>query len=1242
MRFAKPGSTRTTPPESPILPGDNPQAYIPGDRRRALARGEDLPRTTDGAAIFVDISGFTALTEALVEELGGRRGAEELTATLDRLFSALLERLHAWRGSVVYFSGDAVTGWIDGDDGLNATACALEMQRLVDRIGTMTTAGGRQVVLSIKVAVAVGRVHRFVVGDPSVQLIDVMAGRLMDALAAAEQQALAGEVVLEAGAMTALGKRVTVALTRSGSKGAVGVVQRLNIEVGDLRTKPPTPDLPIETVRRWLLPPVWERIAAGRGEFLAELRPAVPLFVQVGGLDFENEPGTPEVLGEFVTRCQRALGSLGGYVLQLTVGDKGVYLYAVFGSPIAHEDDHSRACEGALRLGQVLADLPVSDVRIGVASGLVRSGTYGHAQRRTFCCLGDPVNLAARLMARAPAGGVLVDGETAAAAGNHFRWAEIAPMTVKGKQQPIAVRSLLGHAQTAYSMAPQLHQERGAMVGRAEELTLLRGLWRRATDGAGQVAFIQSEPGIGKSRLVGELVGGLVAAGHQVAWGEAAPVTADSPYFALRGIWASLLELDLDAASGAAVAAAVATLDASLEIRAPLLAAVLGVGPPDNELTGGLARESRKASLENLLAQIAAIRAQSSPVAIVVEDCHWLDDSSRDVLGVLARGARRAPVFLVLTSRPDGTPMAGLPLGQGNHVREVQLGALPPSAAEELVITRHLLLTGARPSAAILSEITRRAEGNPFFMVQLVDYLGARLSGSPPAATDGIDLPDSMHSLVLSRIDGQPEGPRRAVKVASVVGRTFPSALVAEAYPDLGPPASVDEDLVAFATTRLIDLEDAADRRFAFAHSVTRDVAYDSLPFGVRSMLHGRVAETLESQMDGPIRHLDLLAFHYARSNDLQKRRRYLLAAADAAQAAYANVAAANYLELVLPQVEPHERGGILLRLADAKELSGDWSGAETAAQQAMEAANEVGDLGTHARALVARSELARKQGRYAEAEELLASAALEFGAASDESGQARVLHLRGTLLSQQGDAAGARAAYQSSLSLREALGDDAGVAATLTNLALVAEDEGDLDAAERIGQDALARRRGLGDRRAIGVSLTNMGMLATARGDLTAARTRFTEAEELAEEVGDPWLVAVARHNLGNVTRDMGDSAIAATNLQEAMATYFEYDDRWSLAHVFEDVALWLLSSGSAHDADAMTLLVAAQRVREEIGAPRFPPTEAQLEAALEPARARTAAALLQRAASAGAVAEIGNVFARADELLGLEEASG
>jgi class 3 adenylate cyclase/tetratricopeptide (TPR) repeat protein len=1212
-------------PAPALLRGDNPQAYVPGDRRRALARGETLPTTCTGAVLFVDISGFTPLTEALARELGGRRGAEELTATLDRVFAALLHRLHAWDGSVVYFSGDAVTAWMDGDDGLRAVACALEMQRVMDDVGRLTTPGGTQVTLAVKVAVAVGQARRFVVGDPDVQLVDVLAGSLMDSMADAEQHARPGEVVLDASAVASLGRRVRL----RGSRDGVGVVAGLVVRPDVPGEPEPYPDLPLDVARQWLLPPVWERIAAGRGELLAELRPAVPLFVQLGGLDFDHDPRSPEVLDAVVTTAQRCLAEVGGHVLQLTIGDKGVNLYAVLGSPIAHEDDATRACLGALALRRALGELPVTDVRIGIATGQLRSGTYGHDERRTFCCLGDAVNLAARLMSRAPSDGILVHGEVAAAA-RGFEWEELDPITVKGKARPVAVRALRGEATTFPRQRPE-HERLDALVGRDDELTALRLLWQRSARGDGQVVLVRADAGGGKSRLAAELVDGLVADGVSVAWTEATSATGSASYVPWRPVWWTVLGLEPGSATAEDVEAAVAALDESLVPRAPLLGPVLGLPFEDNSLTAGFDGETRKNSAEDLLTRLLRARAIRGPLAVVIDDAHWLGGLSGDLLTAVCRAVRDTGTLLLVTARPEDTTGAALPPLRGSHVTTLEMGSLDPDSAVLLVRERFAALGAPEPSSTTVTTIVGRAEGNPFYLVQLVDYLLAHRDDDP----DALELPLSLQTLVLSRIDGQPEGSRRAVKVASVVGRDFRTPLVASSYPDLGVEEQVHSDLLAMATTHLIEVEDESSRAFVFGHAVTREVAYDSLPHGIRTVLHGRVADVLEREPDGPVRHLDVLAFHYARSDVLPKRKHYLLTAADAARRAWANAAAVAYLELALPQVEADELPDVLLRLAEAQELAGDWAAAEATLDRCLHAALDVASTVHHARALAAQAELARKQGRYAEAEELLITAELEFVEAGERSGVGRVLHLRGTLASQQGDPQAARSSYEASLRVRRELGDEEGVAALLTNLALVAEDEGDLDEAERVGLDALGRRRGLGDTRAVSVSLMNMGMLATAREELDVAVERFAEALALAEEVGDPWLASVGRHNLGNAARDHGDLDAAQGHLLHALRAYADHNDRWSVAHALEDVAVWLVARDGDRDEDALVLMGAAEALREEIGAPRFPPTVAAIEMALVPARRRTPAERLDAAVADGRGLDQDAAVARAVVLL-------
>ena len=186
------------------------------------------------------------------------------------------------------------------------------------------------------------------------------------------------------------------------------VARRLTVEAHEAPAPEPEP-LADELVRPWLLPAVYERLRSGRGEFLADLRPAYPVFLRFGGIDYDDDDEAIAKLDDFVRRAQQIMAGFGGNVLQLTLGDKGAYLYGVFGSPVAHEDDAARAAAAALELRDLERTTEATGIQIGVTHGRLRSGTYGHAMRRTFVCLGDAVNLSARLMSAAPVGHIYVE-----------------------------------------------------------------------------------------------------------------------------------------------------------------------------------------------------------------------------------------------------------------------------------------------------------------------------------------------------------------------------------------------------------------------------------------------------------------------------------------------------------------------------------------------------------------------------------------------------------------------------------------------------------------------------------------------------------------------------------------------------------------------------------------------------------------------------------------------------------------
>jgi len=1186
---------------------DNPEAYIPSDRRRALAAGTEMRDRVEGAALFADISGFTPLTEALAQEFGPQRGAEELTANLNRVFHAIIAELDRFGGDVIYFSGDAITCWIDGDDGRRATAAGLAMQATIARVGEIMTPAGTHVQLAMKVAIAVGRARRFLVGDPDIQLIDVLAGRLIDELAAAEHLAEKGDVVLEQSACESLADLVELTATRVDEESGrrCGVVGRLLLDVDEAPVPPLDEPLDEGVVAEWLLPAVYERMRTGRGEFLAELRSAYPVFVRFGGIDYDTDEDAIDKLDEFVCRAQAIFDTYGGNLLQLTLGDKGAYLYAVFGSPLAHEDDAARAAAAALEVRDLEATTAATDIQIGLTQGRLRSGTYGHEMRRTFVCLGDAVNLSARLMSKAAPGEIYVSDEVKRATGEGFTWQQLEQIAVKGKAEPIVPHALTGYARRSQ----RLTRHRLPLFGRRKELEHLGLRLEAALSGAGSVVGISAEPGMGKSRLVAEFVRNVRRRGHLVAFGESQAFGRNTSYFVWREIWRTLFHLrddELEAVQLARLEQELERIDPELMARLPLLEPVVELEIPDNDLTRGFDAKLRKASLEGLLVACLRSRAARQPLVLVLEDCHWLDELSRELLGTLARAAASLRVVIVLAYRPASDTGDGLGVETLPHFSEIRLTELGHDETALLIESKLEQISGGGglPPEAFVRLVTQRAEGNPFYVEELVNYIaGQKIDLSDEAALKAIELPESLNSLVLSRIDKLSEEPRRTLKVASVIGRVFRAPILPDVYPELGDLATVEQQLERLRVADLVTPDVEADRSWLFRHVVAQEVAYESLPFAIREELHESTARVIEaSEPAGGEQHLDLLAHHYWRSTNLEKKREYLVRAGEAAQAKYANAAAIDYFRRIVPLLEGSDRWDVTRRLGEVLEVAGDWPGAEAAYRDALGLADRAGDESAAAWTDTSLADLARKRGDYDEATKWLRAALDRFEELGDKVGMGRVLQISGTVAATRGDFATAREQLQASVEIRRALGDKGALGALLSNLGIMAEYDGDYERSRTLHEEGLAYRIEAGDKGAVAISLMNLGNVLLLQGHVDEARARQEESLQLRRETGDPWMIALGEYNLGMLTRAQGDFATTRRLLAAALRVFDEQGDKWSLAFMLEDVAVLAVLEGDP--LVALRLAGAGAALRDETGAPRGQADQEELDAALAPAR--------------------------------------
>ena len=282
----------------------------------------------------------------------------------------MIAELDRYGGDVIYFSGDAVTCWLDGDDGLRAAAAAFAMQKVMDRVGEITTPAGVVVRLALKVAVACGAARRFVVGNPDIQLIDVLAGALIGHLAAAEHHANKGEVVLDESAVTSLRRRVTLGEARPDldSGRIVRVATALTVAVPDCSPTNPT-RFPTGSSG----PGCCRRSTSGSAPVAASSSPSCGRPIRCSFASAASTTTTMTRRSQSSTNSsgerQQIMTGYGGNVLQLTLGDKGAYLYGVFGSPVAHEDDAARAGAAALDLRDLERSTDARGIQIGLTHG---------------------------------------------------------------------------------------------------------------------------------------------------------------------------------------------------------------------------------------------------------------------------------------------------------------------------------------------------------------------------------------------------------------------------------------------------------------------------------------------------------------------------------------------------------------------------------------------------------------------------------------------------------------------------------------------------------------------------------------------------------------------------------------------------------------------------------------------------------------------------------------------------------
>ncbi len=1096
--------------------------YVPRVLLRRLAdTSAGLVETVEGSVVFIDISGFTPLSERLARS--GREGGERLVDAINHCFSTLLADAYENGGSLLKFGGDALLLWFEGaEHPLRACASAIAMRRTARQIGRVEVRG-RQMMLRMSAAVHTGSFQMFLVGGSHREF--VLAGSGWSTVAEIESAADAGQILVSTATAEWLPDRCLgahrgpgITLSRAPT-GYAPLTAESGAEVDD------------EVVAGCLSTVLRKHALAGPAP--PEHRTATVAFVQFGGLEElirQDVQSAAAALDQTIRRVQEAADLFQVCFLGSDIAAGGGKLTLSAGAPRAVGDDEERLLLALRHIIEVGTELPV---RIGANRGPVFAAEIGPPYRRTYAVMGDTTNLAARLMGKAGWGSAIATDGVLQRSQTNFELRRLEPFLVKGKSHPIEASEVGALARPAAAT----RGKRLPLVGRDAEYAALRTALEDAGHGRGKLVEIIGETGSGKSRLLSEAR--ELGAGLRMMHTICENYRRSMPYVVWRDLLRQLLGLHWDDSDEVVSQALRARVEPGLMPWLPLLVVAFDVEVPMTPEVSALAPHSRSAKLhEIVLAFLAPWLAV--PTLVQIEHAHFMDDASAELLEALAGRLQSSSWVVTVTRRDVADGFAGMP----ECSTQLTLTPLGPEAMLKLAESTS---EASRVPPHVLELAVERAGGSPEF---LLDLLAAAAGGSG-------ELPDSVDAAANARIDELDPRDRLLVRRASVLGLCFHRRLL----PHVLEPASDEIGLNLWSRLSGVFADDG-DGYIRFKRPALAEVAYESLPFRLRRRLHGAVAHALEADL-GRDADADpaVLSLHFSRAGDHGRAWKYALLGAERAAERFSPADAAR---LYGRAIEAARSGGPEAYGSTDHALARAW-------EQWGESLRRVGEPDAAARAFsqarrlladdpVAQARLCHRHAQVAQRSESLTAAvrwltrglrALEGRDDPEATAwRARLHSYLGGMRTRQARWMEAVDLCRRAIAEAEPVGEREALARASYLLDWALVEMGRAAEADN-SRRALEIYRELGNPEDEATVLNNLGMFAYFEGRWDDAVDFYRHAGRCSERAGNPADVAYTDCNVGEILADQGHFEIARTHLERARRIWTATGDRQGIAFV-------------------------------------------------------------------------------------------
>lgn len=1060
------------------------------------------PLTADATTLFVDLAGFTPLTERLARH--GSRGGEELSRVLRGFFGAVTDVVLDHGGDPVAYGGDALTIVFDGPRDVTvdrAVETAHVIRALAERsAGTPTSAG--PVTLQARIGVARGAVTT-AVARSSGRSVPVQLGAGLDRAVEAESSTVPGGILCHASASP-----------RSAGDSA-------GVTLGAARTEPPDP----AELERLVHPAALTRLSMGAA-LLETHRITTVAFTRFDPVGAEELPHFLDCVGELLEVVQAG----GGEVLQVSGGDKGVVAMTVFGAPVARDDDPVRAADTMMELRR-----RQRGVATGIATGPVFTGLVGSERRWFSAVTGPAVNLAARLTQAGAPGQLLLESATWRGASGHLRAEGPArSIRVKGVAEPVEVRGVAGWRRTRRR---RLAGGNTALIGQRTALEAIEGLLDHLGAGRGSSLVLEGEPGSGKTRLAVEATDRARTRGDTAVLVDA----SDHPRGRAAGLWSDCLTaLGIGPATRAHDAweqALKAALPDRLE-QVPVLAGLLGVAVPPSSFSSRLPPDHAAELARTLMAAVLADAAHRRPLLLVVENVHHLDAEALDLLERLPGALTETPVGLLLTRRPDDE--TGEARG-ARSLRAVHVDDLAPDEAAILAAEVWAQLGGGIAPAWLPEAVAHGAGGNPLLVRSVARALLSEWEPGRPPPVPATDA--SLGALLAERIDRLPGPARQLLNLLAVAQRPVEADLVDRLLCPALDHERITEAFQQLANAGLVRLETASGGAdtYRILHEALREVAYTQISHAERNRWHRSLVTELARRGADPVE----VAEHVLALDDPRLGREWFERAARAARASWSVGDAIRWWRLALALLSDGERASAQVELLEVL-LIGD------RAPDVLDLAASSPPVGTDrvlaARWLFTEAHAAFLSGILDRSEDA-ATRVLALTDGIDEVRHQRALELLVRVRAERGDMPGAIDTARTQLD-RAGRSDEPEVLATgHASLGMALLLAGHVEEATKHYEEAVAQAATLGDVVLEIHATSDLAGCRHAQGQYAACVELLTRARALAERIGYRRHLAYSLINEAELRSALGDqaaSACAAVAVQRGL----ELGDRGAAAN--------------------------------------------------------------------------------------------